>query len=193
MRTEPYLAAFTTDVEDYFQAEALREFCPRADWANLEDRTELNTLRVLELLARKQVLGTFFILGWTAERHPELVKRIAKEGHEVASHGYGHELIYRQTPEEFRKDVRRCRKILQDLSGQEVVGYRAPSYTIVEGTRWALDVLTEEGYEYDSSIFPIKRRKYGIPDAPRGPHWVDTPQGRLAEFPLPAVRLGPMN
>lgn len=188
------LAAFSTDVEDYFQAEALREFCPRDRWHTLDDRCVANTERLLALLERLGVRGTFYVLGWIGMRHPELVRRIAGLGHEVASHGTNHELIYRQTPEEFRADVRDARRLLQDLSGQPVEGYRAPSYTIVERTRWALTVLAEEGYLYDSSVFPIRRRRYGIAGAPRHPTRETLPDGRtLVEFPLPAVRLGPLN
>ena len=183
------LAAFSTDVEDYFQAEALRGFFPRDTWAAQEDRAVANTERVLALLDETGARGTFFVLGWIAARHPDLVRRIAAAGHEVASHGVDHELITRQSPEEFREDARRARGLLQDLSGQEVIGYRAPSYTVVRGTRWALDILAELGYRYDSSIFPIRRRRYGIPDAPRWPHRLALPSGRpLAEFPLPTVR-----
>ena len=184
------IGAFTTDVEDYFQAEALREFCPREQWASFEDRTEPNTERVLAILDRRGVRGTFFVLGWTAGRHPALVRRIADAGHEIASHGFAHELIYRQTPDAFRDDVRRARGLLQDLSGQEVIGYRAPSYTIVARTLWALPILADEGHRYDSSVFPIRRRKYGIPDAPRSPYRVGGEAGDLVEFPLPALRFG---
>ncbi len=184
------LAAFSTDVEDYFQAEALRHLCPREHWDRLPDRTEANVDRLLELLAARGVCGTFFVLGWTAERHPEMVRRIAGAGHEIASHGYAHELIYRQSPEEFRADVARARKLLQDLSGQPVLGYRAPSYTVVERTRWALPILAAEGHAYDSSIFPIRRRRYGIPGSPRWPHRLPLPGGgHLVEFPLPTVRI----
>ncbi len=184
-------AAFSADVEDYFHAEALRRFCPRSSWDRFEDRSVGNVDRLLEILDRHAVKGTFFILGWTAERHPDLVRRLADGGHEIASHGYDHELIYRQSPEAFREDVRRARGVLQDLSGQDVLGYRAPSYTIVERTLWALPILADEGHAYDSSVFPIRRRKYGIPGAPRAPYRVDLPEGRsLIEFPLPAVAWG---
>ena len=135
------LAALSVDVEDYFQVESLRGFCPRERWSEFEDRTEANTHRVLDLFDTHRARATFFVLGWCAERHPELVREIAQRGHEVASHGYAHELVTRQTPEEFRADVRRARRLLQDVSGQSVVGYRAPSYTIVSSTLWALDIL----------------------------------------------------
>jgi len=187
-------AAFSIDVEDYFQVEALRGFCPREQWESFESRVERNTERVLALLERSAARGTFFVLGWTAERHPQLVRRIAQAGHEVASHGYEHELIYNQSAAAFRTDVRRARALLQDLSGQAVIGYRAPSYTIVARTRWALPVLAEEGHRYDSSIFPIARRRYGIPSAPRHPHRIDFEDGGgIAEFPLPTIRCGPLN
>ncbi len=187
-------AAFSVDLEDYFQVEALRGFCPRDRWSGCEDRTVSNADRILSLLSELRIKGTFFILGWTAERHPDLVQRIAAGGHEVASHGYDHELVYRQDPEAFRRDVARARRLLQDLSAQEVLGYRAPSYTIMARTMWALPILVDEGYRYDSSIFPIARRRYGMPGAERWPHRVQiAPAGTIAEFPLPTVRIGPVN
>jgi polysaccharide deacetylase family protein (PEP-CTERM system associated) len=188
------LAAFSVDVEDYFQAEALRSFCPRSMWEAAEDRTVANTERLLSILDARSMRGTFFVLGWTARRHPDLVRRIAAAGHEIASHGYDHELIYRQSPEAFRHDVRRARRLLRELSGQQVVGYRAPSYTIMARTWWALRVLAEEGHRYDSSIFPIARRRYGMPRAQRWPHRIDLDgQYSIAEFPLPTARLGLLN
>lgn len=190
----PSLTAFSTDVEDYFQTEAFRGVFPRHRWEEAEDRTQASVDRLLGLLEKNDVKGTFFVLGWSARRHPELVRRIADRGHEVASHGFAHELIYNQDAESFRRDVREARKLLQDLSGQEVLGYRAPSYTIVHRTRWALEVLAEEGYAYDSSVFPIKRLRYGMPDAPRVPHRIELPGGgSIAEFPLPTARIGFFN
>jgi polysaccharide deacetylase family protein (PEP-CTERM system associated) len=188
------LAAFSVDVEDYFQVEALRPFCPRTQWESFADRTEPNTERVLGLLEACGAKGTFFVLGWTAQRHPDLVRRIAAAGHEIASHGFDHELVYNQEPEDFRQDVRRARQLLQDLSGQEVIGYRAPSYTIMTRTLWALPILAQEGYRYDSSIFPILRRRYGMPSAKRWPHRIDLDDGgSIVEFPLPTLRLGLFN
>jgi len=188
------LAALSVDVEDYFQVESLRSFCPRERWHEFEDRTEASTERVLDVLEAHDARATFFVLAWSAERHPGLVRRIAQRGHEIASHGYAHELVTRQSPEEFRADVRKARRLLQDLSGQAVLGYRAPSYTIVASTRWALDILAEEGHGYDSSIFPIKRLRYGIPGAPRWPHEVQLSSGRsLVEYPLPTVKLAWIN
>jgi polysaccharide deacetylase family protein (PEP-CTERM system associated) len=188
------LAAFSTDVEDYFQAEALRAFCPREQWGSFEDRTEASTDRLLAILAAHGIRGTFFVLGWTARRHPDLVRRIAAAGHEIGSHGSDHELVYRQSAEAYRLDVRRSRELLQDLSGQAVIGYRAPSYTIMTRTLWALPILVDEGYRYDSSIFPIARRRYGMPRADRWPHRLRVDDRReIAEFPLPTLKLGPVN
>jgi polysaccharide deacetylase family protein (PEP-CTERM system associated) len=192
-RAESGLAAFSADVEDYFQVENLRPFCPRDRWDKFEDRTVANTERLLDLLARHEARGTFFILGWTARRHPDLVRRIAAAGHEVGSHGFDHELIYDLSREAFRRDIRRSRGLLQDLTGQPVLGYRAPSYTIVKRTLWALPILAEEGYLYDSSIFPIPRRRYGMPRAPRWPWRISLPEGVIAEFPLPTVDCGFVN
>jgi len=189
----PGLAAFSADVEDYFQVEALRRFCPRDRWESFPDRTVANTDRLLDLLDQRNARGTFFVLGWTARRHPDLVRRIAARGHEVGSHGFDHELVYNQSPAAFRADIRRARALLQDLSGQPVVGYRAPSYTIVQRTLWALPILADEGYLYDSSIFPVPRRRYGMPRAPRWPWRFALPEGGIAEFPLPTIRLGVFN
>jgi polysaccharide deacetylase family protein (PEP-CTERM system associated) len=153
-----------------------------------------NTERILDLLAQLNARGTFYVLGWVARKHPTLVKTICDRGHEIASHGFGHELIYNQTALEFREDIRSARILLQDLSGQPVIGYRAPSYTIVHRTLWALHILAEEGYRYDSSVFPIPRQRYGMPWAPRWPHRIDLGDtGSIAEFPLPTVRIWPVN
>ncbi len=194
-RDQPHtLAAFSVDVEDYFQVEALRSCCPPAQWDSFASRVVPNTERLLEMLAARAVTGTFFILGWTAARHPDLVRRIASAGHEIASHGFEHRLVYTQSPADFREDVRRARCLLQDLSGQEVIGYRAPSYTIMARTWWALPILAAEGYRYDSSIFPIARRRYGMPGAKRWPHRIAVDsEHSIAEFPLPTIRLGPLN
>jgi polysaccharide deacetylase family protein (PEP-CTERM system associated) len=190
----PSLAAFSVDVEDYFQVEALRPLCPRETWDTFEDRTQANTERILDLLSDLDAKGTFFVLGCVAKKHPALVKTIRDAGHEIASHGYSHEMIYNQTAAEFREDVRSAKILLQDLSGQAVIGYRAPSYTIVQRTLWALPILAEEGYRYDSSIFPISRRRYGMPKASRWPHRIELgATGSIAEFPLPTVRIGPVN
>jgi polysaccharide deacetylase family protein (PEP-CTERM system associated) len=152
-------AAMSVDVEDWFQVENLKPVIPRASWETRETRVERNTMRILELLAEHKARATFFVLGWVAERQPGLIRRIAAEGHEIASHGFGHDLLYTLTRSEFRADVDRCKKILEDLTGERVVGYRAPSFSI---TDWAVSILQELGFEYDSSAFPtVAHDRYG--------------------------------
>ena len=185
--------ALTVDVEDYYQVEAFADVVSRADWLRWESRVERSTQRLLELFARHDVRATFFTLGWVAERHPALVHEIAAAGHEIACHGYAHHLIYQQTPDEFRHDVRRAKNILEDLIGASLEGYRAPSYSITAASLWALDILIEEGFRYDSSIFPIHHDRYGIPDAERFPHMIRRAAGEILEFPPSTVRLGGIN
>lgn len=186
--------ALSCDLEDYFQVESLRGVVAREDWDGMPRRLEGNTERVLGLLEEARVRGTFFVLGWCAERFPGLVKRIARAGHEVASHGYSHVMLTEQSPEEFRDDVRRAKALLEDLVGGEVVGYRAPTFSITERTLWAVDILAEEGYAYDSSIFPIRHDRYGIPSAPRHLHLREGRNGAgLVEFPPTTVRLAGCN
>lgn len=159
-------------------------------WDRYETRVVRNTERVLALLAEHGVRATFFVLSWNAERHPGLVRRIAGCGHEVASHGYSHRLIYEQTPDEFRRDVTRSKAVLEDVAGREVVGYRAPAFSITRASLWALDILLECGFRYDSSIFPIGDTLYGIPDARRYPFVARAREGRrLIEFPMTTVRV----
>lgn len=181
------------DVEDYFHVSALAPAAPRSRWSEFECRVERNTDRLLQLFASRQVTATFFILGWVAERYPALVKRIAAQGHEIASHGYWHQLVYDLTPQEFAEDVRTTKKLLEDHTGQPVWGYRAPSYSITQRSLWALDVLLEAGYRYDASVFPIHHDRYGIPDAPRHAHAWTRPGGVLAEVPPATVRIGSVN
>jgi polysaccharide deacetylase family protein (PEP-CTERM system associated) len=150
-------------VEDYFQVENLRPYVAYDEWARFEPRVERNVEKVLSLFDEFGVKSTFFILGWVAERFPALVRTIHQGGHEIASHGYGHQMIQRQTRDEFRADVRRAKAILEDIIGESVIGYRAPTFSITEQTVWALDVLAEEGYLYDSSIFPVRHDRYGFP------------------------------
>lgn len=184
------LNAFSVDVEDYFQVEAFAGIVHRSEWEQFEPRVELNTQRLLELLDRYDVKATFFVLGWVAERYPQLVRDVAAQGHEVSAHGYDHRPITEQTRDEFRDDVRRSKRVLEDIVGVEVPGYRAPTYSIVRDTLWALDVLQEEGYRYDSSIFPILHDRYGIPTANRFPAKVQTVEGAtLLEFPISTVRV----
>jgi polysaccharide deacetylase family protein (PEP-CTERM system associated) len=171
-------------VEDYFQVNAFARSIPRESWHHYPLRVENNTLRVLDLLEVKNVRATFFILGWVAERCPCLVREIARNGHEIACHGYGHELIYQIGPERFRADVRRAKTMLEDIVGKQVFGYRAPSYSITARSLWALDILVEEGFSYDSSVFPIVHDTYGIPDGKRFPHVIETSAGKIREFPI---------
>ena len=187
------LNAFSVDVEDYFQVGAFANMISPKDWDTWTLRVRENTERMLDILADapQPIKGTFFVLGWVAEKYPKLVPEIVRQGHEIASHGYGHQLVYTLTEEEFRQDVRTTRKMLQDQSGQPVLGYRAPSFSIVKRTPWAHRILVEEGYTYDSSVFPIYHDLHGNPDAPREIHTIPTEAGPLIEFP-PAVltRLG---
>jgi polysaccharide deacetylase family protein (PEP-CTERM system associated) len=148
---------------------------------------------MLDLFDEFDVRSTFFVLGWVGERHPELVREITARGHEVASHGYAHRLIYDQTPSAFRDDVRKAKTLLEDASGECVVGYRAPSYSITPKSLWALDILIEEGYEYDSSIFPIRHDRYGIPVSERRPYLIERPGGTLVEVPGSTTQVGALN
>lgn len=185
--------AMSVDVEDYFQVSAFDGVVSRGDWDKFESRVVANTNRLLELFERTETTSTFFVLGWVADRHPALVRQIAEAGHEVASHGYHHQLAYTLTPDEFREDVRSAKATLEAATGKPVRGYRAPSYSIVQSSLWALDVLVEEGYSYDASIFPIRHDRYGIPDAERHVHVMDRAAGPLAEFPGSTVRVGGVN
>ena len=191
---EPVINAMSVDVEDYFQVSAFEATVSRKDWATFESRVERNTLRLLDIFDEFRVRSTFFTLGWIAERHPRLVREVVARGHEIASHGFEHRLIYDQTPSAFREDVRRAKSVLENSSGRPVAGYRAPSYSVTSQSLWALDILAEEGYTYDSSIFPIRHDRYGIPSAPRHPHRRRTGNGHtLVEAPASTVRLGATN
>ena len=181
----PITNAFTCDVEDYFQVSALAPHFPRSGWDAVPCRVEANIDRILELMAQHQAQGTFFTLGWIAERFPQVVRRIAAAGHEVASHGYSHERASAMSREEFRDDIVRAKQLLEDLAGQEVTGYRAPSFSIGTGNLWAHDVIAEAGYRYSSSVYPVKHDHYGIPDAPRFPWRLEN---GLMEVPVTTVR-----
>lgn len=188
----------TIDLEDYYQVSAFEGVVKREDWDKYESRVERNTCRVLDILSDQESLlpsrpspftpdgadlpplgsnprppagprATFFVLGWVAERFPRLIREVHQQGYEIASHGYDHRAVYDMSPVEFREDVRKSKKILEDICGFEIIGYRAPSYSITKKSLWALEILAEEGYRYDSSIFPIYHDRYGIPDAPRFP------------------------
>jgi polysaccharide deacetylase family protein (PEP-CTERM system associated) len=185
--------AMSVDVEDYFQVSAFEKTVSRASWDTFESRVVRNTERLLDLFDRTGTKATFFVLGWVADRFPALVKTIASTGHEVASHGYHHQLVYMLTPDQFREDVRSAKAALESATGSAVVGFRAPSFSLVPSTLWALDILIEEGYQYDTSIFPIRHDRYGMPDAPRHIHTIDRPSGALLEMPMATVRLGHVN
>jgi polysaccharide deacetylase family protein (PEP-CTERM system associated) len=183
----------TIDVEDYFHVSVFDGIVPRSQWDTMESRVVANTERLLDVFDEHEVKGTFFVLGWVCERYPCLVKTVASRGHEVASHGYAHRLVYDQTRAAFRDDVRRAKALLEDACGRPVEGYRAPSYSITPRSLWAIDVLIEEGYRYDSSIFPIRHDRYGIPVSDRRPYRIDRPAGSLIEVPGSTTRLGPAN
>ncbi len=180
---------FSVDVEEYFHANALEAAAPRAQWDRLPSRVEASTDLLLQLLARHGQRGTFFAVGWVAERHPALIQRIVAAGHEIASHSWWHRRVTALNPQEFREDIRASKAILEEVSGTPVVGFRAPSFSIVPGLEWAFDILLEEGYRYDSSLFPIRRPDYGYPTAPSTPHWLRRPAGQLLELPLTTIRL----
>jgi polysaccharide deacetylase family protein (PEP-CTERM system associated) len=239
------LNALTIDVEDYFQVHAFSKVIYYEDWDQYECRIERNTHKILEMLneqklpsggsygfddadqsicatrpaQREAVKGTFFVLGWIAKRYPHLIVKIRKEGHEIAAHGYAHKIIYHQSREQFREDIRRAKATLEDIAGCEVIGYRAPSYSITNESRWAFEVLIEEGFKYDSSIFPIRHDFYGMPAAPRFPFLISgngnekntlsmldfkplsitssypsrLSPNSLVEFPLSTFRIGSFN
>jgi len=185
------LNAMTVDVEDWFQVQAFAGTISRNDWDGLERRVEANTDRILAIFADAGVCGTFFTLGWVAERHPALVRRIVAAGHELASHGYWHRLAHEQKPADFAEDVGSARKLLEDIGGVAVAGYRAPTFSINTRNPWAFDVLTEQGYSYSSSIYPIRHDLYGMPDAPRFPF--RPRNGSLLEIPMTTVHAAGRN
>src|SRR5579871_567491 len=186
--TARQLNAFTVDVEDYFHVAALSSAIARDSWGSRELRVEANVERLLTILADHSVQATFFVLGWLAERTPALVRRIAAAGHEIACHGYSHQLVYKQSPQEFREETVRAKAFLEDTIGHAVHGYRAASFSVTRQSLWALDVLIDAGFRYDSSIFPIHHDLYGLPGATPEPHRVSAPSGRtLAEFPMSAA------
>ena len=189
----PIAHHFTVDVEEYFQVSAFERYVSRADWDQFESRVAGSVYRLLALLQRHQASATFFVLGWVAERHPLLIKAIAGAGHEIASHGWDHARVTEQTPEQFRESVRRTKDLLEGMVGAPVLGFRAPSFSIVPGREWALDILVEEGYVYDSSLFPIVRRGYGYPGAERDPHVLSLPAGALVELPPTTLRRAWLN
>ena len=188
--SQPITNALTIDVEDYFQVSAFAPYIARSDWPQRECRVERNVERILCMLADHGTKATFFTLGWIAERYPALVRRIVDEGHELASHGYGHQRASELSRAELGEDLRRAKSILEDIGGHEVLGYRAPSFSIGERNLWAFDVLVETGHRYSSSIYPIKHDHYGMPDAPRFAHRL---ANGLLEVPVTTLRMGERN
>jgi len=188
MGQSPIRNAMTVDVEDYFQVSAFAAHIPRESWESIPCRVEKNIDRIIALLDERQAKATFFTLGWIAERYPAMVKNIVSNGHELASHGWAHQRVSDQKPDEFLDDIIRSKALLEDISGQKVLGYRAPSFSIGSSTLWALDLLEEAGYRYSSSIYPIQHDHYGMPDAPRFAFYPKN-NGGLLELPVTTVRL----
>jgi polysaccharide deacetylase family protein (PEP-CTERM system associated) len=182
--------ALTIDVEDYFQVSAFAPYIRRDEWDSRECRIERNVNRILDMLAARHTQATFFTLGWVAERYPQVVRRIVAEGHELASHGYGHERASDLSEAAFTADVTRAKKLLEDIAGAPVLGYRAPSFSIGKGNLWAFDTLAEAGYRYSSSIYPIRHDHYGMPDSPRFAYKLGS---GMLEIPVTTLRLGSRN
>lgn len=184
------LNALSIDVEDYFQVSAAESIIRYKDWDGYESRVVKNTKKILSILKEFNIKATFFVLGWIAERFPELVKEIYLQGHEVACHGYNHRLVYNQGAKVFREDIRKAKAILEEITGSQIIGYRAPSSSITNKSLWALEILIEEGFQYDSSIFPVRHNRYGIPNGERFIHKIDLGEkGTIIEFPLSTVRV----
>ena len=184
------LNAFTVDVEDYFQVSSFDRVVPRSTWDSRNSRVVASTERLLDLVARHQVRGTFFILGWVADRFPRLIRRIADAGHELGCHSYWHRLIYDLSEAEFRDDLRRAKAAIENAAGQAVSAFRAPSFSITRRSLWALEVLVQEGFTIDSSIFPTAHDRYGVPGALPHANIVETPSGPIAELPMTVSSLG---
>lgn len=183
--------ALSIDLEEYFQIHVLSGLIGRDSWPDMPSSVEENTARVLDMLGIHGIHATFFCLGWIAGRRPDLIRRIHAQGHEIACHGYAHQAIYLQDHARFREDVSRAKDVLEQATGEPVPGYRAPTYSITGKTMWALTILEEVGFLYDSSIFPIYHDNYGIPDAPRFPYRIA--ESTLVEFPISTLRMGPVN
>ena len=183
----PITNYLTIDVEDYFHVAAFEKIVQVDEWDSFKTRVQNNTTRLLDILDEHKVKATFFILGWVAERFPEMVKKIDQSGHPIGCHSYLHQKIYTQTPDEFREDTARAKKILEDIIGKPVLGYRAPSYSITRKSLWALEILEELGFVYDSSIFPIVHDNYGIPDSPRFPY--KHKESNLYEYPISTAKI----
>lgn len=186
----PQKQVMTVDVEDYFHVSAFENTIDKADWNSLELRVEKNTYRLLELFEQKQAKCTFFTLGWVAERCPNLIKAIVEQGHELASHGYSHQRATIMTPEEFRADVYKSKQVLEDAAGEEIIGYRAPSFSFNDSNTWVYEILKELGFEYSSSTYPIEHDLYGVPNWPRFIY--ERPEG-IIEIPVPTTRKNEAN
>ncbi|TQV71858.1 DUF3473 domain-containing protein [Exilibacterium tricleocarpae] len=184
------LHAMTVDVEDYYQVAAFKSVVKFDDWSNWPSRVEQNTRVLLDLFAENDIKCTFFVLGWVAERHPQLVAELVAGGHEVASHGYSHDLVYSQTPEVFKEETYKSKEILEAITQKPIAGYRAASYSITRASLWALDILAELGFSWDSSIFPIHHDRYGMPGTPEQPYTIKTRNGAtLTELPLTTAKV----
>ncbi len=188
-QSDKIINALTIDVEDWFHASVFNDKISQKQWDKCESRVVCNVCKILHILRTRNVKATFFVLGWVAEKYPEIVQMIQWEGHELSTHGYAHKLIYKQTPKEFEEDVKSSIEIIESQTGTRVVGYRAPSYSIIDETFWAYEVIYDLGIMYDSSIFPIKHDIYGVPFAPRFPYKIDLDNGReIYEFPLSTIK-----
>ena len=188
-KADALLNAMSVDIEDWFQVGAFETVIDRGDWDQLEHRVEYNTQAVLSLFDEAEIKATFFILGWVAERYPALMRQIGAAGHEIANHGYDHARVFTLSPDQFRADLDRSRKLLEDSSGQKVIGYRAPSFSIDQRTPWAHEILAEQGYEYSSSVAPIRHDHYGWAGSPRFA-WKPVAQSGLIELPVTTVNAG---
>ncbi len=181
--------AFTIDLEDYYHVTAFADRADARDWGSRASRVRRSTAKTLELLTAAHCHATFFVLGWVAEKYPQLIREIAELGHEIACHSYRHRLIYQMTTNEFREDTRRAKALLEDACGRPVHGYRAPSFSVRHDSLWAFEILAELGFTYDSSVFPVRHPNYGLPQAPRFPFLVSTRSGPIVEVPLPTLEL----
>lgn len=181
--------ALTIDLEDYYHVSAFNAHIPQKEWGSQQSRVKKNTALLLDLLDQAGCKATFFTLGWIAEEHPQIVRQVAERGHEIACHSLRHKTVYQMSPDEFRDDTTRAKDLLEQLIGRQVLGYRAPSFSITQDSLWALTVLAELGFAYDSSIFPVKHANYGMPHASRAPFRLETPAGPIVEFPMTTLEL----
>ena len=184
----------SVDVEDYFHVEAFAADIPSTKWHSYIPRVERNVVRILDLFAEYEVRATFFVLGWVAEKFPHLARKIAAAGHEIGCHGYAHKRLHTMTPRQFQQDLQKATALLSDQVGESIRSFRAPSFSIVQTTLWAYNILSEEGYLYDSSVFPVRHDLYGIPDAQRFPHWTTSDRNaHIFEFPPSTLSYGGVN